>query len=110
MQEMQIEIGDNVERSTEHHNGTIVTAGSPTTITLASNKPIQLTYIYNPEVGSNKNNPSDVLYISWDGTNYTALSNGNTLIWPGKGFGSYGSSIKINSNNNGVKYEVMIVS
>ena len=107
--DFDLESQDNKERGTEHYNGSVTTAGSPVTISTASSVPIQLTYVYNPTKGPNANIPGDLLYVSWDGTNYTVIPRGGYIIWPGKGFGSNFQSISIDSSDDGVNYEVMLV-
>jgi len=110
MQELQTETQDNIERTNEHFNGNVVTAGVPVTITTGTGRPIQLAFIYNPEQGVNANDLGDILYISWDGTNYATFPRGTSMVWPGKGFGTDSNQLKIDTNNNGTKYEIMLVS
>jgi hypothetical protein len=105
-----IEIQDEIGRDTEHYNGSVTTAGSPVTVSTSSANPIQFSYILNPSKGTNANDPTDLLYVSWDGTNYTVIPRGGYIMWPGKGFGTSNQSIKIDSNANGTNYEVMLVS
>ena len=109
--DFDLEIQDDKERGTEHYNGTVTTAGVPVTVSTINNNTIQYTYVYNPTRGPNANSPGDMLYISWDGgTTYTTLPRGSSIMWPGKGSGSSGESITIDSNVDGVKYEVMLVA
>jgi len=109
--DFDLEIQDQKDRSTEHHNGNVPTAGTPITTSTTFDRSIQLVYINNPSKGLNANSPGDLLYVSWDGgTNYITLTRGSWIIWPGKGSGTVGQSLTIDSNNNGVKYEIILVS
>lgn len=109
--DFDVETQDQKDRETEHSNGDVTTAGTPETVSTTSGKSIQLAYINNPSRGPNGNSPGDLLYISWDGgTTFITLTRGSWIIWPGKGSGTDGQSIVLDSNNDGVKYEIMLVS
>lgn len=109
--DFDVEIQDNKERNSEHHNGTVTTAGTPETETTDSGDAIQLTYIYNPSRGPLANSPGDLLYVSWDGgTSYTTITRGSWFIWPGKGSGAAGDTLTIDSNVDGVNYECILVT
>lgn len=110
MQEFENEIADEVNRNTEHFNGTITTAGTPVVITTGTNRSIQLIQIVNPDKGTYANSPGVLLKVSFDGTNYTTLSRGAVLIWPGKGYGTNSNQVKLDGSANGTKYEVLVIS
>lgn len=110
MREIQTEIQNNLERATEHFNGTVAAAGTPIEIETASARSLQLTIIQNPEKGANANQLNDILYVSFDGTNYLSLSRGTGIVWPGQGYGTDKNKLKIDASRDGVKYEVMVAT
>lgn len=104
--DFDLEIQNECDSTPEHINGTVTTAGSPNTLTPSSGKNIQLAYIKNPNKGTNANNTVDVLYITIDGTSlFTTLSRGEYIYMPG-----IFANLKIDTNNNGTKYEVIVWS
>lgn len=108
--DFDVEIQDESGRNTEHYNGAITTAGSPVTIATSSGNSIKYAYIYNPAKGLNANDPGDLIYISWDGgSHYTVIPRGGYIMWPGKGSGSNNHQITLDTNENGTKYEVMLI-
>lgn len=113
MQDFDLEIQDDKQRDTEHFNGNVTTAGSPVTLTTSTGRPIQLVRIWNPNKGDYINGPTDLLKISWDdGANWSTYPRGTWEIWPGKGSTTAveGDTIKVDSNVDGVGYEILIVS
>jgi hypothetical protein len=105
-----VAIGDHVNRDTEHHNGNVTTAGVPETISAATNRPLQFVHIFNPDKGVRGNDSVDILYISFDGTNYTTLPRGTSISLPCKGFGIYEHQLKIDANNDATNYEILLIS
>jgi hypothetical protein len=88
----------------ENINGTVVTAGTPVTISPSSGKITSLT-VYNPRRGPNSNNNNDVLLISVD-------SSGTKISLPrGEDFSldTYIDSFEIDANNNNTNFEVVIL-
>jgi hypothetical protein len=106
MNDFDIEIQDEKDSTPEHFNGNVASAGTSVPITPTSGKDIQLAYIKNPNRGDNKNEIADVLYINIDGgSEYTTLSRGEYVYLPGTF-----TTLKIDSNNNGTNYEVIVWS
>ena len=106
MDDFDVEVQDEKQSNPEHINGNVATAGSSQTITPSSGNKIQLAYIKNPNKGPNANGFQDVLLVSIDGsTNYTVISRGEYTFFPG-----VFDSIKIDTNNDGTKYEIIIWS
>ena len=104
--DFDVEIQDERDSDPEHFNSNVAVAGVPNSITPTSAKPIQLAYIKNPNKGVNANDPNDVLYINIDGTvNYTTISRGEYIYIPG-----VFTTLKIDTNNDGTKYEVIVWS
>ena len=88
----------------EHKNGNVATAGTPATIVATNNEHIGKALVSNPDAGPNKNNINDVLLVSMDnGANFMALSRGDAFMFPG-----IFANIKIDSNTDGVKYEIIL--
>ena len=100
-----LEIEDLKDAVVEHKNGSVTTAGTPVTITATGSKKILSALIINQAVGPQANSLGDLLYVSFDGgSNYTTISRrGNIAIQ-----GAY-DDIRVDSNNNGVKYEIILV-
>ena len=106
--EMQSEIQDNLERKTDHFNGTVTT--TPIELSTSTNKVIQLASIYVPSRGPNANTSAVVLLVSWDGINYVSYPRGSSEMWPGKGYGTNNEKIKIKADSGSVKYEIKLLS
>jgi hypothetical protein len=80
----------------------VAIAGTPDILTL-TNK-IQLAFIFNPNKGSNKNGPLDVLYVTIDGsTKKTTIPRGSSRYFAG-----VFNTFKVDTNNNGTNYEVIL--
>lgn len=104
--DFDLEIQNESDSQPEHFNGSITTAGSPSTITPATSRDIGLAFVKNPNRGPNQNNFSDVLLVSLDGgSTYTSLSRGESVYLPGMF-----TSLLIDSNNNNVNYEIIVWS
>jgi hypothetical protein len=106
MNDFDIEITDIKDSTPQHFNGTVTTAGTPVSITPSNGRIIQLALIKNPSKGTNKNNTADVLLLNIDATTtYMSLNRGEFVYLAGAF-----ATLKIDSNNNGVKYEVVVWS
>lgn len=104
MNDFDVEVKDERGSDPEHVNGTVTTAGFPDSLTLTSGKPIQLALVKNPSRGPNRNDFPDVLLVNIDGgATELSLSRGEALYLPG-----VYTALSIDSNNNGVKYEVIL--
>ena len=101
--DFDIEIQDQRGNTPEQINGSVTTAGVPVTITPSSGK-ITSIEVVNPNKGPNANSSADLLYVSFDGTTYATINRGGYKALEGV----YLDSIKIDSNNNGVKYEIIL--
>ena len=103
--DFDIEIQDKSGNSPVHYNGTITTAGSPTTITPSNT--ISQIFIQNPSKGPNANSSTNaVLLISVDGgVTYISIERGASISISG-----YFTSLKIDTNTNGTKYEAIVWS
>jgi len=110
MKEIQTEIQNNQERTTDQWESSIPAALTPIEIATSTGRAIQLLYIYNPTTGVNRNSSNSIIYISWDGVNYTTIQRGTSFFWTGKGYGPNGDRVKLKSNDAGTKYELMMVS
>jgi hypothetical protein len=85
-----------------HFEGSVATAGTPVSLTLPN--PIQLAFVFNPNKGASANNQLDVLYITIDGsTKKTTVPRGSSRYFPG-----VFSTFKVDTNNSGTKYEVIL--
>lgn len=105
-EDFDIEVQDEKDTTPEHQNGQVTTAGTPASLTPTSTKAIQLAYVKNPNKGPNANGSQDVLLVSIDGgTTYTSVSRGEYAYFPG-----VFTTLKLDSNNNNVKYEVILWS
>ena len=106
--DFDLEVQDFKDTTPEHLNITVTTAGTPITITRSDNKDITLTYIKNPNRGNRRNNISDVIYISIDGTDPssygTTISRGEYVYIPGS---INSGNLKIDSNNNNTNVEII---
>jgi hypothetical protein len=101
--DFNIEVDDNVNNEPEHFNGSVTTAGSPVTISLTSTRDISNILLINPSKGPNANGINDLLYLNVDGgSTYITLARGESVSLPVNK-----PTIKINSNVNGVKYELI---
>ena len=107
--DFDVEIQDEKDSAPEHINSNVAIAGSPDTLTPASGKKITLAYIKNPNKGVRQNDTQDVLYISIDGsvptTGGTTISRGEYTYLAG-----VFTELKIDTNNNGTIYEVILWS
>ena len=108
MDPLQTEIQDNLDRSTEHFNGTADTTGA--IVAAATNKPLQLVQIFVPVKGPNANVSGAILLVSWDGTNFMSYPRGTTEFWPGMGYGTYNHQIYVKAYSGTVKYEIKVLS
>lgn len=103
--DFDIEIENDKESSSEHYNGSVATAGSPVTLTHTSGN-IKGFIVNNPTKGTNANGINDVLYISTDsGTTYLTIERGANLSISLINI----VDLRIDSNNNGVNYEVILI-
>jgi hypothetical protein len=101
--DFDVEIQDEVGVIPEHFNGSVAIAGTPVTITPSSGK-ITTIKVYNPRKGTNANGLNDVLLVSYDGgTTYISVPRGEV-----EELNTYLDNFKIDANNNGVNYEVVI--
>jgi len=104
--DFDIEIDNDKDATPEHFNGTITTAGVPVTITPTNAKPITNAIIINQNKGPNANSADDLIYVNLTaGSTYTTVQRGATLTVSG----SF-TSLKLDTNNNGTKYEIIVVS
>jgi hypothetical protein len=104
--DFDLEVENNKEAAPEHFNGTVATAGVPVTITPTNGNPISSAIIINQNKGPNANDINDLLYVNFTaGSTYTTIQRGGNLVISG----SF-TSIKIDTNVNGTKYEVIVVS
>lgn len=102
--DFDVEIQDDKENSPEHFNGSVATAGSPVSLSLTSTNPISHAFILNPSKGTNANAINDVLLLNVDnGTTFITIARGESISLPVNG-----SSIKIDTNNNGTNYEAIL--
>jgi hypothetical protein len=108
MNELETEITDKIDRSTDHFNGSVTT--TPVELTTSTNRPVALTCIYIPSKGPNANLTTAVLLVSWDNTNFVSYPTGTSEFYPGKGYGTNQNTIKIKANSGTVKYEIRMVS
>lgn len=102
--DFDVEVQNTRDRNVEQFNGSVTTAGVPVTIT-PSTGTITGVIVSNPTRGPNANGSTDVVLVSIDGTNYMALSRGESLNVDD----IYVTSIKIDANNNGTNYETVIL-
>lgn len=87
-----------------HFNGSVTTAGSPVTISAPNSEKISSAIIDNPDKGTNANDKADLLLVSFDGgTTFKTVKRGTSLSVTA----SF-TDIRIDSNNNGTNYEVII--
>lgn len=104
--DFDVEIQDEKDSGPEQFNDTVATAGSPNTHTPTSTKQIQLAYLKNPNKGPNANSAQDVILFNIDGgTEFSALARGEYVYIAG-----VFDDLKIDANNNGVNYEVILWS
>jgi len=109
MKEIQTEIQNNQERTTDQWESAIPSL-TPIEVATSTGRAIQLLYIYSPTIGVNRNASSVIIYISWDGVNYTTIQRGTSFFWTGKGYGPNGDRIKLKASEAGAKFELMMVS
>lgn len=100
---VEVEIKDTVGHIPEHINNSVTTAGTPEVITPVSGK-ITSAEVYNPRKGVNANDKSDILYVSFDGVSYTSVPRGESIAMTA----IYLTDIKIDSNNDGANFEVIL--
>jgi len=106
MQDRDIEIQNEKNSDPEQFEDSVTTAGTPETITPSTGNIIQMALVQNPHKGKNKNNPNDVLYVNIDGSSTTfTVAYGEAIPFSG-----VYSTLSIDSNNNGVNYEVILWS
>lgn len=104
--DFDVEISDNKESNPEQFNGVVTSAGTPVVVSPTGGNNIQLAFVKSSNKGVNANGPTDVLYLTIDGSaNVISISRGEYIYIPG-----VFTSIKIDSNNNGVKYELILWS
>lgn len=104
--DFSLEVDDSVDNEPENITGSVTTAGSPATISATSTKPIKYIFILNPSKGVNANDINDVLYVNIDGGSfYITVARGESISLPVNK-----SSIKIDTNTNGTKYELILWS
>jgi uncharacterized protein YaiE (UPF0345 family) len=103
-----IEIQDEKDSSPEHFNGNVASAGTPVTLTPTSAKPVQLAFIHCNSVRdpSNANAIGDAIKFSLDGgVSWTTLMSGESICVPG-----IYANLKLDTNENGTYYEVILWS
>jgi len=105
--DFDLETQNKFDADPEHFNGSVTTAGVPVTITPTNTRDIQSATVLNPRRGPNANSINDVLLVSFDGgTTYVSLGRGDSI----KINANITSGVKIDANNNGTNYEVIVVS
>lgn len=105
--DFDVEIQNKYDAEPEHFNGSVATAGSPVTITPTNGRDAQTATVLNPRRGPNANSNLDVLLVSVDGgTTYISLGRGDSI----RINANITAGVKIDANNNGTNYEVVVVS
>ena len=105
--DFDLEVQNKFDAEPEHFNGSVATAGSPVTITPTNGRDTQTATVLNPRRGPNANSISDVLLVSFDGgTTYISLGRGDSI----KINANITAGVKIDANNDGTNYEVVVVS
>jgi hypothetical protein len=101
--DFDIEVQNQSDVVTEHIEGTVTTAGTPVTITATGGKKILQILVINQKKGTNANTFDDLLLVNTDG--------GSVFTTVQRKFKAscYIDSFRIDANNNGVKYEVVII-
>jgi hypothetical protein len=107
--ELQTEVQDNIERTTDQYVLTAVdTTGEA--VTTSTGRCIQLTEIYVPTRGPNGNASSAIALVSWDGTNFMTYTRGSNEMFPGKGYGTNENQIWVKAYTGTVNVEIKMVS
>jgi hypothetical protein len=101
-----IEINDDINSTPKNVNGTVPTAGTPTTVTTPDGSKIQLALIKNPNKGPNANSANVVLLINVDDglTSQSISLNRGEVYYLAGTF----TTLKIDSTVNGAKFESVI--
>jgi len=101
-----IEIQDITDSEPEHFTGSVTTAGTPVVITPTNGRSIQFFRIINHSRGTYANTANDIIKYSLDGgTTYTELERPGFEALPG-----VVTSLYVDSNNNGVNYDIIVWS
>jgi len=104
--DFDLEIQDERQSDPEQFEGSVITAGSPVTITPTNGNTIQKAIVISPKRGPSANGFNDVLKINIDGsTKFIHIARGESLELPG-----VFASLKIDSLTNGVNYEIIVWS
>ena len=106
--DFDIEIQDNKNSSLESFIGSIATAGVPSTLTPTSRNSIRLAFI-NVQSKRDPDNPNDIndaiKYSIDGGITYHTLLSGESIFIPG-----VFTNLKLDTNNNGTYYQVILWS
>jgi len=107
--ELQSEIQDNVQRTTDQYVLTGITTTGQAVVT-STGRCIQLTELYVPTRGPNANPSSAIALVSWDGINFMTYTRGSNEMFPGKGYTPTENQIWVKAHTGTVNLEIKMVS
>lgn len=103
MKNFDHEMEDINDSAPKHFNGTVTTAGTPTTLVSPDASNFTSAIVSNPAKGPNENTKSTLLFVSFDaGTTYMTLERGTSIS-----ITANFANIKIDTDTDGASYEVI---